>query len=539
MNESHLIHKGPCSVCGSSDANARYSDGHANCFSCGAYTRGNGSAPPTTHTQRVSGLITDVEIRGLRARQITDATCQHFGYGFGKYKGKDVHVAPYYDRAGNLIAQHLRTKDKEFPWLGTPKEAMPFGFHASSKSGKMLVLTEGEIDALSFSQVQGNKWPVWSIGSGAGPQIKKYIADRRDLFTQFEKVVLMFDNDQPGRDAAQAAAEVLGTRAHIAELPLKDASDMLVAGRVEELITAMWRAAPYRPDGIVVLEDIIEELRKGIERGKDFALPSLTNLLFGRRDGEVWVVGAGTGAGKTDFLVQEMAHAVTAYNEPVGLFFLEATPKEIALRLAGKIMGKTFHVPDGSWSQDELEAAIQTLATSGKVFLYDSYGITDWEIVKERIRFLHHAHGVKYFVVDNLTSFATAADDERRMLELVMAESAGLAQEMQAFMWIVSHLATPEGKPHESGGQIHLRHLKGSRGIAAWAHGALGLERDQQAEDEDERLTTTVRFLKDRATGRATGQTFRVRYDFTTGLLTERDHGFVDETDEVATGTDF
>jgi twinkle protein len=51
----------------------------------------------------------------------------------------------------------------------------------------MLTITEGEIDAMSYSQVQGNKWPVWSIGSGAGPQVRKYIADRRDLFLQFER----------------------------------------------------------------------------------------------------------------------------------------------------------------------------------------------------------------------------------------------------------------------------------------------------------------------------------------------------------------
>jgi hypothetical protein len=31
----------------------------------------------------------------------------------------------------------------------------------------MIVVTEGEIDALAMSQVQGNKWPVVSIACGA------------------------------------------------------------------------------------------------------------------------------------------------------------------------------------------------------------------------------------------------------------------------------------------------------------------------------------------------------------------------------------
>ncbi len=480
----------------------------------------------------MAGLIPHdkIEIRGLRLRKLTDETCRHFGYGIaeskpdGKYKGQQLDVAPYYDRDGNLVAQHLRTPDKEFPWLGKPKEAMPFGYHCFPKSGKMLTITEGEIDAMSLSQIQNNSWPVWSIGSGA-PAARKYIADRLDLFANFARVNIMFDMDEPGRAAAKAVAEVLGPKAHIATLPqgFKDASDMLMAGKTKELLDAMWRATPHRPDGVVEFSDIKADMLKGVERGKDFALPTLTNLLYGRRNGETWVVGAGTGAGKTDFLIQEIGHAIKVYNEPVGLFFLEATPKDIGLRLAGKLAGKPFHVPDGSWTQEELAASIEHLSEQGKVFMYDSFGMTDWDAVKETMRFLRHAHGVQYFVIDNLTSFATAADDERREVEKVMAEAAALGQELQSFNWVVTHLNTPEGKPHENGGQIHLRHFKGSRGIAAWAHGAVGIERDQQAEDELERRTSTIRFLKDRATGRATGKTFRVLYDFDTGVLTERD----------------
>jgi twinkle protein len=48
----------------------------------------------------------------------------------GEYRGEPVQIAPYYDREGTLVAQHLRTQSKEFPWLGTPREAMPFGYHA-------------------------------------------------------------------------------------------------------------------------------------------------------------------------------------------------------------------------------------------------------------------------------------------------------------------------------------------------------------------------------------------------------------------------
>ena len=49
-----------------------------------------------------------------------------------------------------------------------------------------------------------------------------------------------------------------------------------------------------------------------------------------------------------------------------------------------------------------------------------------------------------------------------------------------------------------------------------------GMERDQQSEDFEERTTTTLRVLKDRYTGQATGQVILLGYDTTTGLLYEK-----------------
>lgn len=533
QNDSNFLYKEACDGpkgCGSSDANAVYDDGHMHCFACGRHTPSEGEVSATpSKRKRVSGLITG-EIEALDARNIREDTCKHFGYRIGKHNGKRVHIAPYHNAEGELVAQHLRTKDKEFPWLGDVKEALPFGSHCFQKSGKKLVLTEGEIDCMSMSQVQGNQWPVWSIGCGAGynpntgeadSKVPKYIAKHLDLFRGFEEVVIMFDMDKQGIACARAAAEVIGPTAKIAELPLHDPNEMLKAGRTKELIDAMWRARPYSPEGVVTLSDILDKALSPRVAGKSLALEPLSRATFGRRPGEVWVLGAGTGAGKTDFLLQDAAHAITVHEEAVGLFFLEATAEDIGIRLAGKIAKKTFHVPDGSWTEDERRKSLTDLANTGRVFLYNNFGISDWDRIKARIRFLAHNNGVRYFVVDNLSAFSAVADDERRELERVMSEACGVAQELGAFIWIVSHLNTPEGKPHEEGGRVMDRHLKGARAIAQWAFFILGIERNQQAEDEEERRTSLFRVLKDRVSGRATGFTTLARYDFKSGMLEE------------------
>ena len=145
---------------------------------------------------------------------------------------------------------------------------------------------------------------------------------------------------------------------------------------------------------------------------------------------------------------------------------------------------------------------------------------------------------LRHIVLDHLTALAAQEDDERRALESLMAEMASLTQELKFTMYFVSHLATPEGKPHEEGGRVMIRHFKGSRAIGYWSHFMFGLERNQQAEDDNERLTTTFRILKDRLTGRGTGTKFYLKYDQKTGRLNltdapEKQAPFGDESQEA------
>ena len=155
--------------------------------------------------------------------------------------------------------------------------------------------------------------------------------------------------------------------------------------------------------------------------------------------------------------------------------------------------------------------------------MYDSFGEADWGAVKTKIRYMAVAEGIKLIYVDHLTAMADTAD-ERGSLEQIMKEMAGLANELGVIIMFVSHLTTPEqGKPHEEGGRVTIRHFKGARAIGFWSFYMFGLERDQQAEDPTLRQTTTLRVLKDRYTGQATGEVIYLKYDTDTGMLSVTD----------------
>lgn len=477
----------------------------------------------------MSGLIPVGKSSALTKRKLTAESCRRFNYTSSKFNGEAVQVANYCDPVtGEIVAQKVRWPNKDFKFLGEPKRVGLYGQHLWRDGGKRIIITEGEIDAITTSQALGHKWPVVSVPNGAAGAHKD-IAKQLEWLNKFETVVLCFDNDEPGREATTKAAALFPPgRVAITHLPLKDPSDMLQAGRQADLVQCLWEAKAYRPDGILTIQDVRERVLTAPTWGSPWFLPSLTQLTYGRRLGEAVALGAGTGVGKSDFIAQQMAFDLTELKLPVGAFMLEQGPEETVKRVAGKVAAKRFHIPDAGWTQEELVTALDKLDASGRLFLYDHFGATDWDVIRERIRFLHHSEGVNHFYLDHLTALAAAEEDERVALEKIMAEISGLTKELNIWLLFVSHLATPEGKPHEEGGRVMIRHFKGSRAIGFWSHFMFGMERNQQTEDEVERQQTTFRVLKDRLGGQATGKTISLGYDVSTGHIheTEADSGF-------------
>lgn len=487
-----------------------------------------------TKPKKGKPLLPFGEFKPLVKRKITEETCKKFGYFVTDHSDTPVQVAPYHNKEGVVVAQKVRYPNKDFTVRGDIGEATLFGQKMWKPGGKRVVIAEGEIDALSVSQAQGNKWPVVSIPNGAQGAVAA-IKKNLEWVSSFDEVVLMFDMDEPGEEAAIKVAELLPPgKAKIAHLPEKDANEMLVTNRLDELVSAIWQAKPFRPDGLVNIEDLVDEIDKPVEWGLPWFLPTLTKLTYGRRYGEIYAVGAGTGIGKTDFITQQIAYDVTDLGHRVGAVFLEQKPVETAKRIAGKIACKKFHVPDADWDPEELKSTVGSLAD--RITFYDSFGETDWDVVKGKLRFMAVSLGIKILYVDHLTAMADTSN-EKESIEQLMKEMAGLAMELQVIIIFVSHLATPDGKPHEEGGRVMIRHFKGSRSIGFWSYLMLAMERNQQAADENARHTTTLRVLKDRYTGTATGHTISLAYDHGTGRIIEashgataNEHGFTDES---------
>ena len=470
----------------------------------------------------MTGLI-EGDFRALPPRALSVETCRKFGIRVGKMSQQPVVTMDYRDQEGNVVAQKVRLPGKDFAVLGDLKKALPlFGQHLWPATGRKVVVTEGELDAAALCQAQDLKWPVVSVPNGADGA-KKSLAKALQWLEGYDEIVLAFDADDAGR-AAVAACGPLFTpgKLRVAQfVGYKDANEAVVAGKERELLKAIWDAAPWRPDGIVTLSDIRAKVLTPVTTGLPYAWPSLTSITYGRMPGQLIGLGAGPGIGKTDWFTQQIVFDVMTLGLKVGVLYMEQDTGETGQRLAGKAAGKTFHVPDGSWSPAELEAAWNALEATGRVLLYDNFGAMDFDTIEAQLRFMA-SEGCQVLYLDHLTALAAAEDDERRALERIMSRLAAFAKSTGVIVHFISHLTTPDaGAPHEEGGRVTIRQFKGSRAIGFWTHMLFGLERDQQADDEDERMVSTLRVLKDRRTGRGNGKTLRMRYDQSSGMLHE------------------
>jgi len=534
QTEGEFLYHVSCPHCGSSDANAVYSNGTSFCFSCEHWgTVGDDKEPPKDNKASVvRSELLHGEYLDLTKRGISKKTCQLYGYMVGAdLNGNIVQIASYYNQEKEKIAQKLRYKDKTFKFIGKPKEALMFGQQLFPSGGNKLTICEGEIDALSVSEAFGKGYPIVSIKYGAR-SAKKEIKKHAEWISSFDEIYLWFDNDEVGREAVEECVQFLpaGRVKIVRHQEYKDANEVLVNLGKAGVIQTFYNAQDYKPDGFVTPDELVDEALEPIEVGLPWLYPKLTEISYGRRYGEVVAIGAGVSVGKTDFIMQQIAFDLSK-GYKVATFMLEQRKTETLLRICGKLDKTPYHIPDAEIDRDKLKQTIHNI--NDKLFIYDNFGRIDWETIKTKIRSANVSYGVRLFYIDNLTALNAHADDERRHLDALMEEIATLALELDIWILLVSHLNPPKkGASHEAGGRVEQGHFTGSRAIMRWCYFMLGLERNTLAENLEDRQRGLIRVIKDRFTGRATGQTVGFIYDLDTGITTQSEEDFEIEEQE-------
>lgn len=530
----------PCDDCGSSDARSYYST-HDYCYACETrFPPTMGDEEPKEAFERSSSDLPSVTYSALPSRRLTEETCRKWSYGSTEWFGQQTQVAQYRDANNKVVAHKMRTRDKEFPWLNRKAFKGLYGQWLWRDGGKKVIITEGELDALSVSQVQNNKWPVVSLPDGGGKKAVKSITEAYAWLQKFDEIVLFFDNDDAGRETVDLVKRVLPMgKVFITYAPegYKDASDMLQDGQSKALVDVLWSAKVYRPDGLLSGSAIIDRL---VDRPEvtSFSYPDHMETLNymtggGIRFGELDTWTSGTGMGKTTIIKSLQNHFfhTTPFNQ--ALIHLEEPLEDTGDDLIAYEVGKRFTINDPEFRDTKeyrkvAEDLFLAEDSEGKkrFQMYDAFGSVDNDDLFDIIRFAAKAESCQIIWVDHLSILVSDLDsneDERRKIDRIMHGLKDLTVELGIYIGLISHLRKPAGNvlSFEEGAVPTLDDLRGSGSIKQLSNGVFAISRNQQAENEVVRNTSTITTLKCRKTGR-TG---------TSDFLT-----FVDETGRITKG---
>ena len=516
------------------------------CFSCGKAEPNPYKDKPEGYKPQVvfkSPAQVEEEIKEVREyktvdlpeRKLKKEYLEYFGIKIGLSEEDGVtphsHYYPYY-RQGEHVGYKVRIIDgKKMFAIGSIKDVSLFGWkQATDAGGKKLFITEGELDAVALFQImkehnKGTQWAdmnpaVVSLSNGAGTASKQLAKMLPEIRKHFKEIILVFDNDQPGKEATEACLQIIPD-ALVAHLPEKDANECLIQGKSKACYNAcQFNAQKPKNTRLVSGDDLHEAAKEPPKWGVSWPWKHVTKATRGIRTGETIYIGAGQKQGKSEIVNTLTAHFIREYGWKVFLIKPEENNKKSYKLVAGKLAGRIFHDPEIEFDMKAYEQAGEVLR--GHLTLLNLYQHVGWETLKTDIR-QAAVDGCKAIMIDPITNLTNGMDAASANVKLqeIAQELSAMALDLDVVIFIFCHLRNPDsGTPHERGGEVLSSQFAGSRAMARSCNLMLGLEgnRDPNLSPEERNIRTLV-LLEDREFGE-TGR-FKLYWDKKTGLFNE------------------
>lgn len=397
-------------------------------------------------------------------------------------------------------------KEKKFWTEGEPEAGLFGQDRFDPGEDKSLIITEGELDAISCYQILGV--PACSVRSSSSAV--RDVAAARDWIQAFERVYVVFDGDGPGREATRRVCQLL-ERSRTYDVRLvrhKDPNAYLVAGE-ESDFRQVWRAAKhFMPDTIVSdLASFKKLLEEEPKWGVPYPFPTLNSMTYGIRTGEVVLITAQEGVGKTSLMHAIEHNILKETTSNVGSIYLEETRRQHLEALVGLELGRPVHLPGCEVSQTEkLSALDRLLAKDDRLHLLEYGGGWSVSELVDTVRFLVAGCDCRFILLDHFNQFVSGMggmEDERKVLDYLATVLSMMAVELDFALIGVAHV-------NDNGD------TRGSRYLAKVANIRIDLTRDIEAGSDLATLTVS----KNRYAAKS-GYAGTLKFDFNTYKLNE------------------
>jgi twinkle protein len=406
---------------------------------------------------RVEGSEVDTYLRG---RGLAPETIERFKIAQRWHpKVGNIIVFPFEREGRTRFVKYLgveRPGGERRLWT-SGGDTMPilFGWQAIDPLARRCIITEGEVNAMSWAQMTGLPSFSTPYGAGVGNKHTEWLENEYNHLDRFEVIYLAFDDDEPGRAASADLASRLGRHRCLVVRHLepefgKDANDYLTTGvepeRIQWLLETAETADPSELKSAAMYVDaIISNLFPVDLAQRGFVLPFEGAVSpDGRRrvecrNGHVSIWTGYSGHAKTTLLSQVMVEAGNQGHRCC-VASMENTPAELLTIGARQLTGRDLE----SSGREEAIPLINRCGDwfNGRWWVFDlsdhKTQIAKQDVLFQTFEYAHKRYGISQFVIDSLLCLDIDEDDWSGQKKLIN-RACDFARATSTHVHIVAH----------------------------------------------------------------------------------------------------
>ena len=511
----------PYEDCGSSDAFSYNTESMAGrCHSCERKYRFNQEEKDDwemPEQEQIRPVPTEVLTPVYRSvRSISKETMEFFGVKtFLDSQGKEIKQDYPYPSGG------IKTRffPKEFRAKNLKTDEL-FGMNLwNAGSGKIVTITEGELDAMSAYQMCKNpKYGSAFVSLPSATPSNKLWANVTEWLKSFDKIILSIEHDDQGNAVAQRIANLFPNKVYrVQHDKYKDANEFLEAGARNEFYHAWYNTKKYTPENILNTPDQFLKLFNTSENHVyvETGIQDFDDLCMGLMQGHFTLFKAQTGIGKTEFMRYLEYHILKNYPEiSIAAWHMEETKLRSLLGLVSYYSNKNLTRKDlieQEQAEEEVQRAIVDITKDERLYQFFLNDEDDPLDILGHIRYLSQACGVRYVFFEPIQDIAAnmAGDESKeQFLADLSVRLSKLAAELGVGIITIGHT-------NDDGAVKYCRMIEQRASVV------VELQRDKMSEDADERNTTRLLVTKNRPVG-PTGYAGQLSFDPASFTLKEK-----------------
>jgi len=361
-----------------------------------------------------------------------------------------------YKRKNETVNVKYRSGEKHFK-QEKGGEKIFFGLDNIDMIDTTLIITEGEMDMLSFSQI-GYNFAV-SVPDGAPARgIKNfrskfdYLENCKAEIAHVDDFILVVDDDPPGKILEYELARRLGfENCFIVTYPegCKDANEVLIKYGRDGLVKLIGGAKPFPVVGAIRGSALHNAVAKLYDEG--FATVYKTGWdtvdeCYKVRPGEMTILTGYTGHGKSEFLDALLINLAGQHNWCFGICSLENLPYERhVVKLVQKVSGNRFFLDDNGGRMTKPELA-QAESFVDDHFHFINPKEVNIDTILEIASTLIYRYGIKGLVIDpynELDHNRPVGITETEYVSQFLSKVRRFARKNDIAIWVVAHPTKP------------------------------------------------------------------------------------------------